>query len=432
MNYLIQDFAYPNPSSRGGKSGIPIVHLSSKFTKKLVYNEMYLPFNPLNFSGVVYADGNQKLEYNSFAKLWKQKYAHVKIFNPKYDLCNTCCYLRKKKGSESQLYNHYKDAYIQRKSFNNNVELTRSINYITTSVQLTFDYAEKILIPKYVDQQQSIYFKTPLKIDLFGVANNTRGIQSNYVLPEGHWPADKGINSIASMLFHNIKKNFANTNINTIYLMADNCSGQNKNCFMMWFLLYLCAILPTCSTIYLKFLIAGHTKNFCDAAFGLCKRAIKRKDILTPKDVVKAYRESSICNIVELVNEVIFYDWKSFLGQFFDKKVAEMTLQHEFMFVKGNFGSVCYKKFATDSAWNTASLLIANIKIEDIQNAGNSNTIYEPLSKFIINPVTYSLESKRGSSDEVNRKQYLDKDVVEKYLVGDDEQFREAFFGCGL
>lgn len=335
MEYLIEKHAYPSPSSRGGRDGIPIVHLSSQFTKKFIYEEEYLKYDGI--------DADRKLAYNSFAKLWKEKCPHVKIFNPKYDLCNSCCELKKipVDNSEIILYNHLQNAYLQRSTFNENVKSTRLDCNINTNVQLTFDYAEKILIPRYVDQQASFYFKTGLKVDLFGVANNTAGIQSNYVLPEGRCPTDKGINSIASMLFHNLNKYHGN--IINLYLMADNCSGQNKNCYMMWFLCYLVIRFDKFNKILLKFLIAGHTKNFCDAAFGLCKRSIKRKDVLTPKHVVEAYRASSKCNIVETVDNVTFYNWKEFLGQFFVNKVPEMTLQHEFKIEKNELGKVFTK-----------------------------------------------------------------------------------------
>ena len=59
-------------------------------------------------------------------------------------------------------------------------------------------------------------------MDLFGIKNNTFGYQHNFVLPEGHWSADKFINSIANMIWYYINKYHSNKKI--IKLMADNCS----------------------------------------------------------------------------------------------------------------------------------------------------------------------------------------------------------------
>ena len=416
MDYLIHEEAYPNPSSRGGKDGIPIVHLSSKFTKLSVYNDYYVP----------YINNNSfQLSYKSFAKLWKQRFSHVKIFNPKYDLCNTCCDIEKFPDAEIMLQHHLKDANLQRTTFNDNVKFTRRLENIGTNVQLSFDYAEKVLIPKFADQQQSLYFQTPLKMDLFGIANNTSGVQTNYVLPEGHWPPEKGINPIASNLFHNLKK--YHDDKSTIYFMADNCSGQNKNYFMLWYLCYLVILFSNCDNIYLKFLIAGHTKNFCDAAFGLCKRAIKRKDILTPKHLIAAYEESSTCNIVETVDNITFYNWKEFLGQFFDKKLKGINAHHEFKFQKNQPGRVYFKELDNNDEWESKDLFKPGITVEDLLFPQNNN--YKVLSDFIIPAEDYKLENKKGTA-KLNRKQYLDKDIVNKYFKGTHTIYREEFYQC--
>ena len=50
-------------------------------------------------------------------------------------------------------------------------------------------------------------------MDLFGIKNNTFGYQHNFVLPEGHWSADKFINSIANMIWYYINKYHSNKKI---------------------------------------------------------------------------------------------------------------------------------------------------------------------------------------------------------------------------
>ena len=43
----------------------------------------------------------------------------------------------------------------------------------------------------------------------------------------------------------------------------------------------------------LFFLIAGHTKNLCDGAFGHVKRRIKVRDVHTPQEMMNVIEDSS-------------------------------------------------------------------------------------------------------------------------------------------
>lgn len=62
----------------------------------------------------------------------------------------------------------------------------------------------------------------------------------------------KGANSIINMLHHFLAThNFGEANL---HLHADNCSGQNKNCYVMQYLTW-----RVLKKITLSFLIVGHT-----------------------------------------------------------------------------------------------------------------------------------------------------------------------------
>ncbi len=56
----------------------------------------------------------------------------------------------------------------------------------------------------------------------------------------------------------------------------DNCGAQNKNNYVLWYLLYQTYILKKYQKITLNFLIQGHTKFSCDRHFGTAKMALKK------------------------------------------------------------------------------------------------------------------------------------------------------------
>ena len=68
-------------------------------------------------------------------------------------------------------------------------------------------------------------------------------------------------------------------------LHADNCTGQNKNRFVMHYLAWRVMVGLNDSIDY-HFMVVGHTKNHCDAYFGLIKREMKKQDVWTPKDMM--------------------------------------------------------------------------------------------------------------------------------------------------
>ena len=57
-------------------------------------------------------------------------------------------------------------------------------------------------------------------------------------------------------------------------LNADNCAGQNKNNYFLWYFAWR-TLLKLHHSITYSFLIAGHTKFAPDRSFGLIKKAYK-------------------------------------------------------------------------------------------------------------------------------------------------------------
>ncbi len=56
-----------------------------------------------------------------------------------------------------------------------------------------------------------------------------------------------------------------------LVIHCDNCAGQNKNRYVIWFCSWLVETKQF-DEVQLCFLVAGHTKNECDGAFSAVKK----------------------------------------------------------------------------------------------------------------------------------------------------------------
>ena len=177
------------------------------------------------------------------------------------------------------------------------------------------------------------YFLTPRKCAIFGVCceaipRQIGGITSvlplqstciiihyllqvNYLIDEAV-NTGKGANNIISMLHHFLEThNFGEANLHFHY---DNCSGQNKNRFVMQYLAWR-VMVGLNKKITVSFLIVGHTKFSPDWCFGLFKQAYRRTKIGCLDDIAKVVESSAVVNHAQLVGtqdgQVIVptYDW---------------------------------------------------------------------------------------------------------------------------
>ena len=84
--------------------------------------------------------------------------------------------------------------------------------------------------------------------------------------------AGKGANATISYVHYFFENHGLGETV--AHLHADNCAGQNKNNYFLWYLPWRTLMLLHQSITY-SFLIAGHTKFGPDRCFGLIKKAYK-------------------------------------------------------------------------------------------------------------------------------------------------------------
>ena len=95
----------------------------------------------------------------------------------------------------------------------------------------TFDFAQNVSLPHTARRVGPLYFKTPRKVQLFGICSEAIPKQVNYLLDEADTIGEDGKkshnpNTVVSLLHH-----FFDVYVQDeeeCYLNADNCAGQNK------------------------------------------------------------------------------------------------------------------------------------------------------------------------------------------------------------
>lgn len=320
--------------------------LPTSTTKKLLQDE---------YVKVCQESGFRAVKIRTFRQLWQQLLPFIRTMPPASDLCWTCQDgvnkisraanksdevkrkliddLTKHQEIVSQERKVYQDIIVQVKGqLPDGAALGKNAHCSFNGLNhLSFDFAQQVHFPYDPLQPGPICFKTPLKCGLFGINCEPLSKQINYIIDEAH-SCGKGANTVISYL-HHFLENYG-LGETDLLLHADNCSGQNKNSFMIWYLLWRC-VTHRHKSIKLFFLITGHTKFSPDAGFGLIKRKYRRTKIDCLKDIEDVVAGSSSMNIPQLVgsegqsSNVPVYDWVQFLAPFF-KKVKSIKSYHEF------------------------------------------------------------------------------------------------------
>ena len=195
---------------------------------------------------------------------------------------------------------------------------------LAATVHYSFDYAQQVHIPSNPMQPGPIYFKTPRKCGIFGVMCEGIPRQVNFLIDKAA-SAGKGVNATISYVHYFFENHGLGETV--AHLHADNCAGQNKNNYFLWYLSWRTLMLLHQSITY-SFLIAGHTKFGPDRCFGLIKKAYKVTFISSLYEFAQLVETSSSAGVnkAQIVGThdgrviVPVYDWVSFLGHYFKKK----------------------------------------------------------------------------------------------------------------
>lgn len=211
------------------------------------------------YSSTCEASGVQVVCYSKFAELWQQFHPNVVVAKPMTDLCLTCqqnttkllrgANLTEQEKSDCiKAQDHLNCAQAERELYRNSCSdvattfmrikdetdfnESREACSFDGTMHYSFDYAQQVHIPSNPLQPGPIYFKTPRKCGIFGIMCEGVPRQVNYLIEAS--TVGKGANATISYVHHFFARHgLGETNV---HLHADNCLGQNKNNYFLWYL----------------------------------------------------------------------------------------------------------------------------------------------------------------------------------------------------
>ena len=307
----------------------------------------------------------------------EQKLKHIKIRSPRSDMCDFC-ELQKRRiagtkphdeskteeltaelaahqnayQGERAIYNtERKRAEEDRKKFKQGeLKSDDCVDHIS------MDYGQAVGVPHTADQLGGTFYLHMRNFHLFTACSVLENNQIFYTYDERE--AGKGSNEVISFL-HNF---LASREIKTpdIRIHADNCTGQNKNNYVIWYLIWL-TVTGRVKHIELKFMIKGHTHFIADSGIGHAKREFRKSDVFCLKHWAKIIDRSAVTNKARIVDGNDVYDWKKGLTPYFKSLNGISKFQH-FAADYNEPGCIWTKYGFDDDVWKKTNLLKTNKK----------------------------------------------------------------------
>jgi len=170
------------------------------------------------------------------------------------------------------------------------------------------DYCQNMGVPSTEDTQPgATYYWTPLAIYCFGIVNTGVPVERlrAYIYHKGE--GEKGGDNVASLFWQHLIDSGvydpAKGPRAELTIIMDNCSGQNKNNYVLRFIAMLVEL-----GVYKKaravFLVAGHTKNVADRLFNSLKYVYRHANLYTMKQVVDCLNASTFVDAVHVAPSV--------------------------------------------------------------------------------------------------------------------------------
>ena len=292
------------------------------------------------------------------------------------------CVVRDKLQACAKLSKHIEDSQIERDFYKDTTiaakqELAKNPE-IMTNAYYTFKFAQNLFLPSMARQEGLLYFKTPRKVQVFGVRCEGNPKQVNYLLDETDTIGMDGKkcqipNTVVSPLYHYFST--YSLQERECFIHCDNCAGQNKNKTVVAYFAWRC-LTGLHRKITLSFTMTGHTRCLVDGLFGIFKQKYQRADIYTIQQLADTVSASFHCNIPQLLpgSGVVMQQWDTFFLQLF-KLVPGDSRYHHFEFSSDTPGVMKVKE-AVNGTESEVNILRATV--HQVTTAGTPPALSPP------------------------------------------------------
>ncbi|EGZ25716.1 hypothetical protein PHYSODRAFT_247836 [Phytophthora sojae] len=243
----------------------------------------------------------------------------IRIRSPRSNVCDVCViYHAGMRGGVAAdkteaLGRHTESARLMRREYKCDKTFCSSDHAV-----IVMDYSQNLTIPSVANTPSQWYFCSLLSVSCFGIYYENDGAHTNYIYDEN--TSSKGSDQINSMLAHFIETKLVPSGKTKLTVYTDNCSGQNKNNYVIKFLLTL-VDMGIFEHVDFKFFVKGHTKNSCDRAFGHIRKHLASAECWTMQHVIDAVDAASANSVTVHVprGSKLFKSYKPVLTELYKR-----------------------------------------------------------------------------------------------------------------
>jgi len=352
-----------------------VLWLPACFTRSTIlgmYNKKYPKFSISRTAFCLLLENEPKLN-------------HIKIRSPRTDMCDFCEFQKRKIAGTKphdelkteeltvELLAHQKSYQGERSVYNSEREQAKmdrkkfregKLKVDECIEHISMDYGQSIAVPHTTDQLGGTFYLHMRNFLLFGICSVLENSQVCYTYDERE--AAKGANEVISFLHDFLVSREIQTP--NIRIHADNCRGQNKNKYVMWYLIWLVST-GRAKRIELKFMIKGHTHFIVDSGIGHTKRELRRSNVFCLNHWAEVINRSATTNKAKVVTGNNVYDWKKGLRSYFKAFNGISKFQH-FVIDNSEPGWIWAKYGFDDDIWKKRKLLKSdvNLNLEEFKN----------------------------------------------------------------
>lgn len=233
---------------------------------------------------------------------------------PRSDVCSTCLLLDERIKKESNTENKNKlmtEKRVHRLRFKAFYEILQEQR--PDLLTISFDCQKNLALPKVPDQ--SAYYSRQINFYNFTiVVGNSKAKLNKENIFAYTWNEtmhNKGSNEIISAVHHFLTNLDINENIIVLRIVADGCSGQNKNSGMVAMLgKWLTTEVPRhIKKVEIIFPVVGHSFIPPDRVFARIEKDLKKREVIASPE---EYQEiiDQYCTTTAL-DAITVRDWKS-------------------------------------------------------------------------------------------------------------------------
>ena len=379
-------YGLPQPAAHRGRAATAPIYLAASEG----YNTVHKKYVEACADG-----GLNAAKYHAFRNIWLKCVPHIRFMTPRTDVCYRCENFRveimraiteeDKTRLVKEFQAHVEEAQSERRFYLSSIQKAETTD-ITEGrphySHYTFDFAQQLQIPYHARQVGPIFFKIPLKVQLFGICNDASKVQVNYLYDESqsigiNGTKSHGSNAVISMLHHFFEVHSVHAPV--CHLHADNCVGQNKNRYVIGYLAWRVAT-GLHEEITLSFMRVGHTRCFVDGNFGFIKKCYRSADIDTVQQLPLLVERSSKTNTAQMF-QWEWRDWQEMLGRLFIAVKGITKYQHVHLSSKA-FGHVLTRTTCDSENETSVKILKRGITVRDVKEAELTSVISPPGLSF--------------------------------------------------